>query len=73
MPGEVYTYRWWVPASAGPGPGDGSSVLWSYHSHVATDADVMSGLIGPIIVASAESADLRTKNTLEFTTRIFVV
>ena len=32
-PGATYTYTWKVPERAGPGPGDGSSVLWMYHSH----------------------------------------
>ena len=52
-PGATFRYEWRVPASAGPGPGDGSSVLWSYHSYVTRDADMMSGLVGPIIVTSA--------------------
>src|SRR5262249_41189476 len=33
-PGQIYTYTWRVPERAGPGPMDGSSVLWMYHSHV---------------------------------------
>src|SRR5262245_42229665 len=32
-PGGSHTYRWRVPPRAGPGPGEGSSVLWMYHSH----------------------------------------
>ena len=32
-PGESHTYTWRVPPRAGPGPGDGSSMLWMYHSH----------------------------------------
>ncbi len=53
-PGETFQYEWRVPVSAGPGPGDGSSVLWSYHSYVTREADMMSGLVGPIIVTSAD-------------------
>lgn len=33
-PGDTHTYIWPVPARAGPGPGDPSSILWMYHSHV---------------------------------------
>ena len=45
-----HTYVWQVPERAGPGPMDGSSVLWMYHSHVDEPADTNAGLIGPIII-----------------------
>ena len=51
--GGTHTYRWPVPARAGPAPGEGSSILWMYHSHVHETADVNAGLIGPIIVTAA--------------------
>jgi FtsP/CotA-like multicopper oxidase with cupredoxin domain len=51
-PGAVHTYVWPVPERAGPGPGDGSSVLWMYHSHVHEEQDVSSGLMGPMIVTA---------------------
>jgi manganese oxidase len=41
-----------VPARAGPGPMDGSSVLWMYHSHVDEVRDINSGLLGPLIVTA---------------------
>jgi manganese oxidase len=47
-PGHGYTYTWQVPDRAGPGPMDGSSVLWMYHSHTDEVADVYAGLIGPM-------------------------
>jgi len=50
QPGENYTYTWQVPERAGPGPGDPSSVLWMYHSHVDEVGDTYAGLVGPIIV-----------------------
>ncbi len=31
-PGSTYTYEWQVPDRAGPGPSDGPSVQWMYHS-----------------------------------------
>ncbi|MDD5560145.1 multicopper oxidase domain-containing protein [Candidatus Methylomirabilis sp.] len=49
-PGGTHTHIWEVPERAGPGPMDGSSVLWMYHSHVNPPADMMSGLVGPLIV-----------------------
>lgn len=55
-PGATHTYRWAVPERAGPGPGDGSSVVWMYHSHVDEPRDANSGLIGPIIVTARGKA-----------------
>ncbi len=49
-PGQTHTYTWQVPERAGPGPNDPSSVVWLYHSHVDEPKDVMSGLVGAIIV-----------------------
>ncbi len=49
-PGCIYTYIWTVPERAGPGQGDGSSVIWMYHSHFIEDRDMNTGLLGPIIV-----------------------
>ena len=49
-PGQSFTYTWTVPERAGPGPGDGSSVLWMYHSHFIESRDMNAGLVGPIIV-----------------------
>jgi FtsP/CotA-like multicopper oxidase with cupredoxin domain len=49
-PGTTYTYTWSVPERAGPGPMDGSSTIWMYHSHVDEPGDTNAGLIGPIVV-----------------------
>ncbi len=51
-PGQTHTYVWEVPERAGPGPADGSSIIWLYHSHANEQRDVNSGLIGPIIVTA---------------------
>ncbi|KAI8388069.1 Cupredoxin [Radiomyces spectabilis] len=48
-PGEKYTYRWEIYPRAGPGPSDGNSLVWGYHSHV-TENDIYAGLYGAIIV-----------------------
>jgi len=54
-PGAVYDYTWYVPARAGPGPNDPSSILWLYHSHVSGPADMNTGLVGGIIVTRSGS------------------
>jgi manganese oxidase len=51
-PGETHTYVWEVPERAGPGPADGSSIVWLYHSHANEQRDVNSGLIGPLIITA---------------------
>ena len=51
-PGGTYTYTWPVPERAGPAHGDGSSVFWTYHSHVDEGNDINSGLIGPMIITA---------------------
>jgi hephaestin len=55
-PGKTYTYTWFAAERAGPGPMDGSSVLWMYHSHVNESADVNSGLMGPMIITARGKA-----------------
>jgi hephaestin len=54
--GGHHTYTWEVPDRAGPGPHDGSSMLWAYHSHTDEIADVNAGLVGPLIVTRRGSA-----------------
>ncbi len=49
-PGRTFDYVWQVPERAGPGPMDGSSIGWMYHSHTDEVVDTYSGLIGPMIV-----------------------
>ena len=54
--GQTHTYTWQVPERAGPGPGDGSSVLWMYHSHSDEVMDSYGGLIGPMIITARGQA-----------------
>jgi hephaestin len=54
--GATYTYNWKVPERAGPGPMEGSSTMWMYHSHVDEAGDTNAGLIGPMIVARCGQA-----------------
>ena len=48
--GGTHTYVWPVPERAGPAVGDGSSVLWMYHSHTEEVKDVNAGLFAPMII-----------------------
>ena len=49
-PGATHTYTWGVPERAGPAHGEGSSIIWMYHSHIEEEADVNAGLVGPMVV-----------------------
>jgi FtsP/CotA-like multicopper oxidase with cupredoxin domain len=55
-PGATFEYFWNVPERAGPGPEDGSSAFWMYHSHTDEVADTYAGLIGPIVITRAGQA-----------------
>ncbi|KAI8089984.1 Cupredoxin [Halteromyces radiatus] len=48
-PGGRHTYIWQVHPRAGPGPNDGHSLVWGYHSHM-TEYDIFAGLYGAIII-----------------------
>jgi hephaestin len=50
--GGQHTYVWNVPLRAGPGPGDGSSVMWMYHSHTDEIGDTYAGLMGPMVITA---------------------
>jgi hephaestin len=55
-PGSTYTYSYRVPDRAGPGPMEGNSVMWMYHSHTDEVGDTYSGLVGPVIVTARGQA-----------------
>jgi hephaestin len=55
-PGGRHTYTWQVPERAGPGPGDGSSVMWMYHSHTDEISDTYAGLMGSMEITRAGMA-----------------
>lgn len=54
--GDTFTYVWQVPERAGPGPMEGSSTMWMYHSHVDETADTNAGLMGPMIITRCGQA-----------------
>jgi hephaestin len=55
-PVKTHKYTWKVPERAGPGPDDGSSVLWLYHPHNYEPRDINAGLIGPIVITAKGKA-----------------
>ncbi len=55
-PGGAHVYVWPVPERAGPGPDDGSSVMWMYHSHVDETRDINSGLLGVMLITARGKA-----------------
>jgi FtsP/CotA-like multicopper oxidase with cupredoxin domain/tetratricopeptide (TPR) repeat protein len=55
-PGGTMTYDWLVPERAGPGPSDGSSLVWLYHSHVHAPKDSNAGLLGAMIITARGKA-----------------
>lgn len=56
--GGTQTYTWEVPERAGPGPGEGSSVMWMYHGHTDEVSDTYVGLVGPMeITRRGEARD----------------
>jgi plastocyanin len=74
-PGQTHTYVWEVPDRAGPGPADGSSIVWLYHSHVDEQRDVNSGLVGPIIITARgmSGPDGRPKDVDREFVNLFIV
>jgi hypothetical protein len=55
-PGSRFTYHWFANTSSGPGPGQLSSAVWWYHSHVDPGVEINAGLMGPIIVTAKGKA-----------------
>jgi hypothetical protein len=54
--GGNHVYTWLVPDRAGPGPHDGSSVMWMYHSHTDEIGDTYAGLMGPMAITATGMA-----------------
>lgn len=54
--GQTVTYTWTADENSGPGPGQTSSIVWPYHSHVDETREVNDGLVGPIIVTAKGKA-----------------
>jgi FtsP/CotA-like multicopper oxidase with cupredoxin domain len=48
--GGTHTYLWTVDPRTAPRPGEPTSKVWVYHSHVNEPRDVNAGLVGALIV-----------------------
>lgn len=49
-PGGEFIYRWFADKDSSPGPGDPSSIVGWYHSHVDEPFETNLGLLGPVVV-----------------------
>ena len=58
--GATFTYNWLAGRESGPLPGEPSTRVWLYHSHVHPEAEIEAGLVGAIIVADPTRADHST-------------
>jgi FtsP/CotA-like multicopper oxidase with cupredoxin domain len=54
--GGTYTYTWFARTESGPLPGEPSSKVWLYHSHVDADDEIYRGLIGTIVITDPAHA-----------------
>lgn len=57
QPGDEWKYIWKVPSRAGPARSDPTSIIWMYHSHTDEVMDTNTGLVGPIVITSADWAN----------------
>lgn len=51
-PGSTVTYRFLVPAAAGPSPTEPSAKMWLYRSTADLVADGNAGLVGPLLISN---------------------
>lgn len=58
--GATFTYTWLAGRESGPLPGEPSTKVWLYHSHVQPEEEIEAGLVGVIIVADPARADPET-------------
>lgn len=54
--GGTVTYTWEAVERSGPGPMDGSSAMWMYHSHADAIGDVYAGLTGFLVITARGKA-----------------
>jgi FtsP/CotA-like multicopper oxidase with cupredoxin domain len=70
-PGATFTYTWEAEPSAGPQPGEPSSKLWLYHSHVNEQRDIAAGLVGAMLISA--KGTVKADGTPKDVDREFVV
>ncbi|KAK9962618.1 hypothetical protein ABG768_007975 [Culter alburnus] len=71
QPGDVLTYNWIIPERSGPGPKDPDCITFAYYSSVSFVEDLMSGLVGPLIVCRKDT--LNTKRRRKDTDKEFAL
>jgi manganese oxidase len=54
--GRTVTYTWHADERSGPGPMEGSTAMWMYHSHADEIGDVYAGLSGFLVVTARGKA-----------------
>lgn len=57
QPGNVLKYTWTIPKRSGPGPKDPDCITFAYYSSTSLVKDLMSGLVGPLIVCRKNTLD----------------
>ncbi|MET4075953.1 multicopper oxidase domain-containing protein [Hymenobacter sp. UYCo722] len=58
QPGGTHLYRFFARERSGPGPNEGSSAVWVYHSGVNnTQTDLNAGMVGAIVVTRRDKAN----------------
>lgn len=55
-PGYKFTYTWEADERSGPAPGEPSSRVWLYHSHVMAEEEIYAGLVGTIVITDPKHA-----------------
>ncbi|XP_052471931.1 ferroxidase HEPHL1 isoform X1 [Carassius gibelio] len=61
QPGDTMTYTWTIPKRSGPGPSDPNCITFAYYSSVSLVEDLMSGLVGPLIVCRKKTLDTKRR------------
>ncbi|XP_045213557.2 ferroxidase HEPHL1-like [Mercenaria mercenaria] len=61
--GSMFTYRWEVPETSGPGANGPNCINYMYHSAVDPVKDTYAGLVGPIVVCRSGVLDANGKRT----------
>ncbi|KTF76328.1 hypothetical protein cypCar_00020492 [Cyprinus carpio] len=63
QPGHMLTYNWTIPKRSGPGPSDPNCITFAYYSSVSLVEDLMSGLVGPLIVCRKNTLNSDRRRT----------
>lgn len=63
QPGHIMTYSWTIPERSGPGPSDPNCITYAYYSSVSLVKDLMSGLVGPLIVCRKNTLNTDRRRT----------